>query len=61
VRDAARETAAIEVKPVPETLLDDLDPVLARHPRRGRDAFDLALSRTDAQPRHPHDLHLQCP
>lgn len=34
---------AIEVRPVPETLLDDLDRLLDRHPRRGRDVFDLAL------------------
>jgi predicted nucleic acid-binding protein len=34
---------AIEVKPVPESLLDEVDGLLARHPRRGRDIFDLSL------------------
>jgi predicted nucleic acid-binding protein len=34
---------AIEVKAVPESLIDDLGGLLARHPRRGRDVFDLAL------------------
>jgi predicted nucleic acid-binding protein len=46
--DTAREvlqslSEAIEVKPVPETLLEDLLALLARHPRRGQDVFDLAL------------------
>jgi predicted nucleic acid-binding protein len=36
-------SGVIEVKPVSESLLDDLDGLLARHPRRGRDVFDLAL------------------
>jgi len=36
-------SGAIEVKPVPESLLDDLDPLLVRHPRRGQDVYDLAL------------------
>ena len=36
-------SGAIRVKPVPESLLDDLDPLLARHPLRGQDVFDLAL------------------
>jgi predicted nucleic acid-binding protein len=34
---------AIEVKPVPESLLDELGGLLARHPRRGLRVFDLAL------------------
>ncbi len=33
----------IDVKPVPETLLEDLDLVLAHHPRRGQGVFDLVL------------------
>ena len=33
----------IDVKPVPETLLDDLDLLMAQHSRRGRDVFDLAI------------------
>ena len=36
-------SGAIPVKPVPESLLDDLDPLLTRHPLRGQDVFDLAL------------------
>lgn len=34
---------AIEVKPVLDSMLDDLDTVLTRSPRRGQDVFDLAL------------------
>ncbi len=33
----------IEIKPVPETMLDDLDVMLARHLARGRDVFDFAI------------------
>jgi predicted nucleic acid-binding protein len=33
----------IQVRPVPETMLDDLGFVLEQHPRRGRDIFDLAI------------------
>ena len=33
----------IEVRPVPNTMLDDLELVLARHPARGRDVFDIAI------------------
>jgi uncharacterized protein len=34
---------AIEMKPVLESFFDDLDGLVSRHPRRGRDVFDLAL------------------
>jgi predicted nucleic acid-binding protein len=34
---------AIEVKPVAESFVDDLDGVVSRHSRRGRGVFDLAL------------------
>jgi predicted nucleic acid-binding protein len=34
---------AIETKAVPESFFDDLDGLVSRHPRRGRDLFDLAL------------------
>lgn len=33
----------IDVRPVPETMLDDLDLLMAQHSRRGRDIFDLAI------------------
>lgn len=36
-------SGAIEVKPVPESLLDDLNGLVSRHQRRGQDIFDLAL------------------
>jgi uncharacterized protein len=34
---------AIETKSVPESFFDDLESLVTRHPRRGRDIFDLAL------------------
>jgi predicted nucleic acid-binding protein len=33
----------IEVRPVPDSMLEDLDVMLARQRRRGRDVFDLAI------------------
>jgi uncharacterized protein len=41
VRSLAR---SIEVKPVPATLLEDVDLMLAQHPRRGQGVFDLVLA-----------------